>query len=104
MALVEKEPTERGFITPWHDPTHIIGADTSLTEGEREYLAECIETLETEVFVDDLGREHFDDLDDDEESAADWREYVSWMGERGFNGVAVPAEHGGGGEGSSRRS
>ena len=86
-------------MPPWHDGSHMIGADTSLTDEERAYLADCIETLETEVFVDGLGRAHFDELDDNEESEADWREYVARMGEQGFNGVAVPAEHGGGGKG-----
>ena len=84
---------------PCHVAAHMIGADTSLTAEERSYLEDCIETLETEVFTDGLGREHFQALDDNEESRADWGEYVSRMGERDFNGVAVPAEHGGGGKG-----
>ncbi|WP_247007127.1 acyl-CoA dehydrogenase family protein [Halorientalis litorea] len=73
----------------------MIGKDTSLTPEERQYLADTIETLETEVFVDGLGSDHFGALDDNEESQADWAEYVRRMGEADLTGIAVPESHGG---------
>ena len=73
----------------------MIGKDTSLTPDERQYLADTIETLEREVFVDGLGSDHFDALDDNEESQEDWEEYVRRMGEADLTGIAVPGSHGG---------
>ncbi len=73
----------------------MIGADTSLTAAERDYLADAIETLETEIFVDGLGEEHFAALDDNDETRADWAEYVSRMAEAGFIGIALPESVGG---------
>jgi alkylation response protein AidB-like acyl-CoA dehydrogenase len=73
----------------------MIGKDTSLTQSEREFLTDTIETLETGVFVDGLGPDHFDALDDNEESRADWTEYIRRMGEHDFIGIAVPEFHGG---------
>jgi len=73
----------------------MIGKDTTLSANERQYLADTIETLETEVFVDGLGSDHFDALDDNEESQGDWEEYVRRMGEADLTGIAVPESHGG---------
>lgn len=75
----------------------MIGKDTSLTQAEREYLSACIETLEQEVFVDQLDAEHFQELDRNEESRADWEEYVRRMGSHDFAGITVPEEYNGAG-------
>ncbi len=75
----------------------MIGEDTSLTEAEREYLADRIETLREEVFVGRLDERHFRELDRNEESREDWAEYVERMGERDFLGIAVPGEYNGAG-------
>jgi alkylation response protein AidB-like acyl-CoA dehydrogenase len=73
----------------------MIGKNTGLTESERQYLADIIEVLETEVFVGCLGSDHFDALDNNEESQADWDEYVRRMGKHNLTGIAVPETHGG---------
>jgi alkylation response protein AidB-like acyl-CoA dehydrogenase len=73
----------------------MIGEDTSLTAAERDYLSDAIETLESEVFVDDLGENHVAALDDNEETRADWAEYVSRMADAGFVGIALPESVGG---------
>ncbi|WP_254525880.1 acyl-CoA dehydrogenase family protein [Natrinema caseinilyticum] len=73
----------------------MIGEDTFLTDEEEQYLADAITTLETEVFVDGLGYDHFRALDENEVSREDWQEYVSRMGEAGFNCISVPEEYGG---------
>jgi len=77
----------------------MIGADTSLTEAEREYLASMIQTLEEEVLVDRLGQDHLRDLDHNEETEADWRTYVRRVGERDLLGVPVSEDHNGAGLG-----
>lgn len=77
----------------------MIGERSTLTEDERAYLEEKERQLCEEVFVDDLGDEHFAALDRNEEREADWREYVRRLGERDFLGIAVPEAHGGAGEG-----
>ncbi|MFB6170228.1 MAG: acyl-CoA dehydrogenase family protein [Haloarculaceae archaeon] len=77
----------------------MIGEDTTLTDGERAYLEEKKRQLRDEVFVGQLGDDHIAALDRNEEHEDDWREYVRRMGERDFLGIAVPEEHGGGGEG-----
>ncbi|PGF17763.1 hypothetical protein CP556_17775 [Natrinema sp. CBA1119] len=73
----------------------MIGEDTVLTDEEEEYLADAITTLETEVFVDGLGHDHFRALDENEGSREEWQEYVSRMGDAGFNAISVPEAHGG---------
>ncbi|MFB6309941.1 MAG: acyl-CoA dehydrogenase family protein [Salinirussus sp.] len=75
----------------------MIGEDTSLTPAEREYLEERIRILEEDVFVDDLGPEHIEALDRNEESEADWREYISRMAEHDFPGITIPEEYNGAG-------
>lgn len=77
----------------------MIGEDSTLSAVERQYLDDAIETLRTEVFVDDLDEDHFRDLDQNEESHADWQEFVRRLGERDFLGISVPVEHNGGGDG-----
>lgn len=77
----------------------MIGRDTSLTESEREFLADTIDTLENEVFVDQLGQSHFTELDDNEETKSDWREVMRRAGEHDLLGVAVPESHNGAGRG-----
>ena len=73
----------------------MIGKDTTLSNNERQYLSDKIDILETEVFVDSLGLEHFDALDDNNESHANWTEYVHRMGTRDLIGIAVPKSHDG---------
>jgi len=73
----------------------MIGKDTSLTENEREYFSNTVETLENEIFTDGLGSKHFDALDNNEESRADWAEYVRRMGEHDLIGIAIPETVGG---------
>lgn len=75
----------------------MIGTDTHLTAEERDYLDDAVETLQTEVFVDDLDRDHFDALDANEETRADWQIYVSRMAEHDFAGIAVPEAYNGAG-------
>lgn len=73
----------------------MIGDDTTLTDEERQYVSNTVDVLENEVFVGDLGRDHFRDLDENEESRSDWSEYLRRMGERDLLGIAVPEEGGG---------
>jgi hypothetical protein len=54
----------------------VIGADITLAGAERDYLESKIRALSEEVFVDGLGRDHFLDLDRNEETEADWREFM----------------------------
>ena len=68
-----------------------------LTGSERAYLRDTVDLLRSEVFVDDLDREHVRALDRNEESAEDWREYVARLGDRDLLGIAVPEEYNGGG-------
>ena len=77
----------------------MIGRDPTLTDAERAYLEETIEVLETEVFVDRLGPDHFVALDDNEETTADWREFVRRAAEHDLLGIAVPESAGGAGLG-----
>ena len=77
----------------------MIGEDTSLGEPERRYLEETVETLRSDVFVDDLDQDHFRALDENRESAADWQEFVSRAGDAGLLGISVPEEYNGGGRG-----
>lgn len=81
-----------------HDRRCMIGNQICLTDDEREYLDQTIETLDSEVFVDRLGPEHFRELDKNEESREDWKEYVQRMAEHGFIGSAVPEEYNGAGD------
>lgn len=73
----------------------MIGSDTSLADKERQYLSDTIDTLTTKVFTDQLNEDHFQDLDTNEESIEDWKEYVRRMGKYGFLGIAVPEKYGG---------
>jgi alkylation response protein AidB-like acyl-CoA dehydrogenase len=75
----------------------MIGNDTSLTPAEKEYLKEQIQILDEEVFVDRLGPEHIQDLDRNEETEADWREFVSRMAEYDFSGITIPETYNGAG-------
>ncbi len=75
----------------------MIGDDTSLTHNERAYLRDRIETLETEVFVGQLGPDHVRDLDRNEETEADWRAFVRRMAEHDFPGISVPERYNGAG-------
>lgn len=68
----------------------MIGRDTTLSDGERQYLSDAIDTLENEIFVGRLGSDHFEDLDGNEESREDWAEYMRRMGEHDFIGIAIP--------------
>lgn len=77
----------------------MIGAASLLTDAESTYLQETLDTLEEEVFVDGLGSDHRLRLDRNEETAAEWREFVGRMGEHDLLGIAVPEEFGGGGRG-----
>ncbi len=75
----------------------MIGADTTLTEAEQAYLDTTVEALSEDVFVDGLGRDHFLALDRNEETEADWREFVSRAADHDLLGVAIPEEYNGGG-------
>lgn len=77
----------------------MIGRDSSLTDAERAYLTETIETLQDEVFTGRLGPEHFRELDENEESREDWQAFVRRAGDQNLLGVAVPQEYGGAGKG-----
>ena len=77
----------------------MIGSDSTLTEEERDYLAETVSALEDDVFTGRLGREHFRALDDNEETTADWREFMRRCADEDLLGISVPETHGGGGEG-----
>lgn len=68
----------------------MIGKDTSLTPKERQYLSDTIDTVEGEIFVNELGSEHFEELDNNKESREDWAEYVSRMGTHDLLGIAIP--------------
>jgi alkylation response protein AidB-like acyl-CoA dehydrogenase len=73
----------------------MIGHDTSLDADELSFFADTVDALEREVFVDDLDRDHFGELDRNEESAADWETYVARMAEHDLLGIAVPESVGG---------
>lgn len=73
----------------------MIGRDSTLTEDERAFLAETIDTLESAVFVDRLDHEHVAALDRNAESRADWAEFVSRMADHDLLGIAVPEAAGG---------
>lgn len=75
----------------------MIGEDPLLTDAEREYYRETLDTLESAVFVDDLDREHVRALDRNEESHGDWEAYVRRMGEHDLLGITVPERYNGGG-------
>lgn len=77
----------------------MIGSSGLLDQAEAAYLESTLETLETEVFVDGLGREHRLRLDRNEETEAAWQEYVRRTGERDLLGIAVPERYGGAGLG-----
>jgi alkylation response protein AidB-like acyl-CoA dehydrogenase len=77
----------------------MIGDGSLLTEAESAYLAETLETLQSEVFVDGLGSDHRLRLDRNEETADEWREFVRRMGEQDLLGIAVPEEYEGTGRG-----
>lgn len=77
----------------------MIGENTDLSSTERDYLERTIETLETEVFTDQLGDDHIRALDLNEESQEDWQEYMRRAGAYDLLGISIPAEHNGGGEG-----
>ncbi len=77
--------------------TIMIGEDTSLTADEREYFERTVDTLESEIFVDTLGQEHFRELDANRESRGNWEKYVERMGERDFAGITVPEAYNGAG-------
>ena len=68
----------------------MIGDDTALTDTERAYLADTIETLRDEVVVGDLGRPFVRALDRNEETAAQWRTFVERAGGHDLLGVPVP--------------
>ena len=77
----------------------MIGHDPTLTEQERDYLAEKVTALEDEVFTGRLGRDHFRALDNNEETTADWRAFMRRCADEDLLGVAVPETYNGGGEG-----
>lgn len=75
----------------------MIGADTTLTGAERDYLESKVRALSEEVFVDGLGRDHFLDLDRNEETEADWHEFMRRAAEHDLLGVAIPEAYNGAG-------
>lgn len=75
----------------------MIGEHALLTDDETGFFEATLETLETEVFVDGLGADHRLRLDRNEETAEEWQEVVSRLGDHDLLGVAVPEGHGGGG-------
>ncbi|MFB6121914.1 MAG: acyl-CoA dehydrogenase family protein [Haloferacaceae archaeon] len=77
----------------------MLGDDPVLTDEERNYFEETVDTLESEVFVDGLGDDHARALDRNEETEAEWQEYVRRLGEHDLLGIAVPERYGGGGRG-----
>jgi len=77
----------------------MIGEDALLTDAESAYLEATLDTLQTEVFTDGLGSDHRLRLDRNEETEAEWQEYVRRMGERDLLGISVPESYDGGGEG-----
>lgn len=77
----------------------MIGDDPLLSAAERAYYDRVLETLQSNVFVNQLNDDHIRALDRNEESVEDWRTYVQRMGEHDLLGIAVPEEYGGGGGG-----
>lgn len=77
----------------------MIGRDSALTAEEGAYLQETVTALEEEVFTNRLGREHFRALDDNEETTADWREFMRRCAAEDLLGIAVPRAYNGAGEG-----
>lgn len=73
----------------------MIGSDTSLSQPDQEYLDECITTLEDEVFVDRLDNDHFEALDQNEETRADWETYIERIASHDFAGIPVSSEYNG---------
>lgn len=77
----------------------MIGSQELLTEEEQAYLDRTLELLDEEVFVGQLGGDHVERLDRNEERETDWSEFVSRLGEHDLLGIAVPETYNGGGQG-----
>lgn len=77
----------------------MIGARNALTSAEQSYLDSTVKRLRSDVFSGDLSHAHFRALDRNEETRADWQEFMRRAGREDLLGIAVPTAHNGGGEG-----